>query len=124
MASGLAEKMDKSMSVDFNPRQALHDIWQVVVAANKYVEESKPWVLAKDEKKQDELKSFMYTLLEAIRIIGVSLSPFMPHTSTAILASVGAPEVSRESLSTWGLLASGVTITKGSPLFQKIKDED
>ena len=67
---------------------ALEKIWEVIKRANKYIEETKPWVLAKQDKER--LKTVLYTLAETIRIIAVYLAPFMPNTSEAILKQLGA----------------------------------
>ncbi len=90
-------------SNDFNFGQALDAIWQLIAMANKYVEETKPWNLAKEEKTE-ELKNFIALLIKVIKAVGRALAPFMPNTSAAILAQV----------------SEGV-IKKGNPLFPRIE---
>lgn len=124
IARSLGEKLTTCMNDDLNPRAALQAVWQLVDAANKFVEETKPWTLAKDAGKRDELARFMYVLLEAIRVIGVALSSFLPETAEKILASLQHPQCDWDALVRWGLLKPGTTIEKGQPLFQKVKDEE
>ncbi len=68
---------------------ALTDIWKLVSRTNKYIDETTPWSLAKDESKQDRLATVMYNLCESIRIISVLIAPFMPNTAPLIRAQLG-----------------------------------
>ena len=92
-----------SWSSDFG--LALEKIWEVIGLTNKYVEETKPWNLAK-EGKEEELKAFIRLLVEAIRRIGQELAPFMPKTAESIILQLGERE-----------------IKKGNPLFPRIETE-
>jgi methionyl-tRNA synthetase len=67
---------------------ALEEIWKIINAANKYIEETKPWNLAK-EKKEEELKAFIYLLTDLIRSLGEAIAPFMPQTALAIKEQIG-----------------------------------
>ena len=88
---------------DFNFSSALEKIWEVINMANKYVEEVKPWNLAK-EKKEDELKEFIYLLVEVIREVVENISSFMPQTAESIIQQIGKER-----------------IQKGKPLFPRIE---
>jgi methionyl-tRNA synthetase len=122
-AEQLCGNLEKCMVQDFDPRCALSEIWALITAANKYIEDTKPWQLAKETTKSAELAVFMYILLETIRIVGVALTPFLPATGKKIVALLKEEIAGRDSLTHWGSLASGKTLEKGEPLFPKIEDE-
>jgi len=102
---------------------ALSDVWSLVRRANKYIDETAPWVLAKDESKKAELAQVMYMLAETLRILAVLISPFMPNTPKAIYAQLN---ITDENLKTWdsiltfGRLSGDVSITKGEVVFPRI----
>jgi len=87
---------------DFNFGSALEKIWELINMANKYIEDTKPWNLLK-ENKTDELKEFICVLVEVIRKVADEISPFMPNTAKSILEQIGKD-----------------TIKKGNPLFPRI----
>ncbi len=91
---------------DLNFGAALESIWEIIGMANKYVEETKPWNLAK-ENKTEELKNFICLLIKVIRAVGHAIAPFMPMTAEAIGAQVGAD-----------------SIQKGNPLFPRIETQE
>ena len=99
------------MIPDFEFSAALSRIWEVVGMANKFIEESKPWALAK-EKKTEELASVIYSLLEVLRVTAVSISPFMPETAISINRKLGLKEGRP--------LEEGIRINKLEPLFPRI----
>jgi len=100
-ANALADKVKRSMEkVDFC--SALTSVWELINKANKYVEVTKPWNLAK-EKKTKELEGFISTLIDVIRTVESGISPFMPHTALSISKQVGKDK-----------------IEKGKPLFPRI----
>lgn len=104
-----------------DPRAALLAVWELVTDANRFVEESKPWQLAK-EKKTEALAQVLYDLLESIRFIGVLLAPFLPVTSDKIcrLFQINqAPSI--DMAAKWGGLKAGSVIQKGEPLFPKVE---
>ncbi|MCD6539572.1 MAG: methionine--tRNA ligase [Candidatus Omnitrophica bacterium] len=105
--------------------QALENVWELVKVANKSVEERKPWILFK-EKKREVLENFIYSLLEAIRIIAVYLYPFIPDTAQSIYIQLGLEkELRRANLfeeTKWGLLSEGIKIRKLPPLFPRIEN--
>ncbi len=119
----LGEELEKRISVlDF--AGALSKIWEVVNAANKLIEDSKPWALAK-ENKRAQLESLLYTLLESLRIIALSIYPFMPATSISIMKQLGMAEdpsaMKFSNLKTWGSLKDGLKVNKSAPLFPRIE---
>ena len=123
-ASGLREKVDDF--VDKTQLQnALVEIFKVVSRANKYIDETAPWILAKDEAKRARLATVLYNLLDTIRIVATLLSAFMPTTMPKALEQIGACEncASYENAGTFGTLPKDVTVHKGEALFPRIDVE-
>lgn len=102
---------------------SLDEIWTVVNRANKYIDETAPWVLAKDEASRPRLGTVLYNLVETIRIIASLLSPYMPETSQKIAEQINASELSYESTKTFGLTKAGTKVGGAVPLFQRIDAE-
>ena len=102
--------------------QALTELWALISRTNKYIDETAPWVLAKDEANRARLAAVMYNLCEAIRIISILVSPFLPHTAPKIQAQLGAPAdvLSWEQAGEWGLLPAGFSVQKGEIIFPRI----
>jgi methionyl-tRNA synthetase len=105
--------------------RALQSIWEVVGAANKYIDDTTPWALAKDSAQQERLGTVMYNLLEAVRLLALLVSPFMPDTGARIRTLLGLdPD---QALITgqdgWGGLQPGTQIAKAEPLFPRIEAE-
>lgn len=102
--------------------QALTELWALISRTNKYIDETAPWVLAKDETNRARLAAVMYNLCEAIRIISILVSPFLPHTAPKIQAQLGAPAavLSWEQAGEWGLLPDGFSVQKGEIIFPRI----
>lgn len=121
MASGLRDEVDREMA-HFAFQNALANIFKVTSRANKYIDETAPWVLAKDEANRPRLASVMYNLLETIRICAVLLQPFMPQTCEEIFRQIGAaPEQTTwDSLDAFGALPANVTVQKGKAIFPRI----
>ena len=117
-AKKTAECMDKLKVAD-----AMDCIWGIVNRANKYIDETMPWVLAKSDEGRERLKTVMYNLIEAIRFITSLLGSFMPDTQTAIAKQTGADELSWESLAEFGKTKSGVKVGAAEPLFARIDAE-
>ena len=113
-----AECMEKLRVAD-----AMDCIWTIVNRANKYIDETMPWVLAKSDDGREKLKTVMYNLVEAIRFITSLLGSFMPDTQTAIAAQTGADELTWESLSRFGGTRAGVKVGEARPLFARIDAE-
>lgn len=103
-------------------KQALEAIFTAVDRANKYIDETEPWKLGKDESQKGRLASVLYNLLDAIRIISALLSPFMPATMPKVWKQIGASEadVTYDKLSVFGVLPENVTVCKGEILFPRI----
>ncbi|MDE6785284.1 MAG: methionine--tRNA ligase [Ruminococcus sp.] len=106
-------------------KQALEKIFAAVDRANKYIDETEPWKLGKDESRKARLATVLYNLLDGIRIISTLLSPFMPSTVPEIWNQIGASEgdVKYENLSVFGVLPENVTVHKGKILFPRIDVE-
>ena len=124
VAEQLGKTLEKNMNDDYDPRSAITAIWHLINTANKFVEDTKPWNIAKEEARRDELALFMYALLEAIRIIGVALVSFLPETGEKILSLLHEDTVNAHALHTWGLLRPGTCLERGQPLFPKIEDAE
>lgn len=102
---------------------AMDCIWNIVNRANKYIDETMPWVLAKTDEGREKLKTVMYNLVEAIRFITSLIGSFMPDTQTAIAAQTGADELEWESLSRFGGTRAGVKVGEAKPIFARIDAE-
>lgn len=116
--SKVEERMNK---LDFS--NALEEIWKVVRRTNKYIDETTPWVLAKDEENKDRLDTVLYNLAESIRIISVLIQPFMDSTAKKIWVHFGIDEgqgTSWEDIMEFGKLETGLKVHKGEPLFPRI----
>ncbi len=102
---------------------ALDAIISLAKRSNKYIDETMPWSLAKDDDKKDRLATVLYNLLESIRFTAVLLSPFMPETSEKIFAQLNTDVKDYESLKTFGALKTGNKVTAPTPLFNRIDAE-
>lgn len=107
---------------DFQFSNALSELWTLISRTNKYIDETAPWALAKDEANTARLAAVMYNLCESIRIISVLVTPFLPHSAPKIQEQLGAPAdvLTWESTSEWGLLPEGFTVHKGDIIFPRI----
>ena len=104
--------------------KALISIWELINTANKYIVGNEPWILSKDATQRERLIAIIYNLLEALRIIAILITPFMPGTAQKILSSLGVKDISKQNMAStrqWGLLENGLTITKGGALFPRIE---
>ena len=124
MARGLPGRVERELDTLQMP-QALAEIFRFISRTNKYVDETTPWLLAKDASKKDRLATVMYNLLESIRIAAILLSPFMPHTSPEIFRQIGATGdiATWESAKTFGLLPADIHVKKSEALFPRIDAE-
>lgn len=120
-ALALRAKVDEFMDKT-QLQNALAEIFKLVSRANKYIDETAPWVIAKDEGKQARLASVLYNLLETIRIACTLLVPFMPQTMPKALEQIGATEseISYSACAKFGVLPQNVTVKKGEVLFPRI----
>lgn len=115
----VAAKMEEYRIAD-----ALDEIWTVLRRANKYIDETAPWVLAKDEKNKPRLEQIMYNLLETICIAANLLKPFMPATCAEILSELGAVEKDYENLDKFGLTPEYAVTNQPKTLFERVNFED
>lgn len=104
---------------------ALAEIFKVISRANKYIDETTPWVLGKDESKKARLATVLYNLLEAIRLSTTLLSCFMPTTMPKVWEQIGASKslITYENAGKYGVLPADVTVKKGPALFPRIDVE-
>ena len=121
MASSLRETYAGYMD-NFGTQQALIEVFKVISRANKYIDETAPWILAKDESKRARLATVLYNLLETLRITVTLLLPFMPDSCAKAFAQIGAaPEQTTwDNAAVWGVLPADVTVHKGETLFPRI----
>ena len=122
--SALRGKYEAEME-KFQFQNGLEAIFKVIQRANKYIDETAPWVLAKDEANRARLASVMYNLLETIRICTILLTPFIPASCEKIFAQIGAAADCRDwdSAAEWGRLSASVTVHKGEAIFPRIDME-
>ncbi|MEH7664157.1 methionine--tRNA ligase [Bacillus velezensis] len=105
---------------------ALSTLWQLISRTNKYIDETAPWVLAKDQEKEKELRSVMYHLAESLRISAVLLQPFLTQTPEKMFAQLGVEDQSLkawDSIQTFGQLKNA-KVNKGEPLFPRLEAEE
>ena len=121
MIVSLREKYAAAMDA-FAPQTALAEVFRLISRANKYIDETAPWVLAKDEANRARLAGVMYHLLEAIRVSAILLTPFMPDSCEKIFAQIGAEggAVTWDAAASFGVLPDGARVTKGETLFPRI----
>ena len=124
MASSLRDRYENEMD-HFGTQAAATEVFKVLSRANKNVDETAPWVLARDPEKKPRLATVLYNLLEALRICVVLLQPYMPDTCVKAFEQIGAPEAVRtwESASEFGALPADVAVVKGDTLFPRIDME-
>ena len=122
MASALRGKYEEAME-HFAPHKALEEVFAVVQRANKYIDENAPWALAKDmDANGARLAHVLYNLLEATRVCGILLTPFMPQTMEKLFAQIGADESVQtwDAAGQWGALPETVTVHRGDALFPRV----
>ncbi len=121
MASALCEPVSKLIE-QAQLSKALEEIFKVVSRANKYIDETAPWVLAKNEANKPRLARVLYNLLETIRITSSLLYPFMPATMPKVWEQIGASaeDTVYEKISTFGVLPAQIKVSKGEVLFPRI----
>ena len=121
MISSLREKYDAQME-KYAFQNALAEVFKVISRTNKYIDETAPWALGKDETKKARLATVLYNLLESLRVSASLLSPFMPESAEKIAEQIGATaeNLSYENAAKYGVLAKNVTVHKGTTLFPRI----
>ena len=123
LINGVRDEYEKEMDT-FALQNGLAAIFKVLGRANKYIDETAPWILGKDESKKERLASVLFNLTEAIRVSAILLSPFMPATSEKMLASLGC----ENSLCSWDdaryiARTEPLTVHKGENLFPRLDME-
>ena len=115
----LKSKVENRMN-ELKVGEAIEEIFEVLRKCNKYIDETMPWSLAKDEDKKDRLKTVLYNLLESIRICSVLLQPFMPETSEKIFKQLNTTISDYDSINEFGALEQGKTLNEPTHLFDRI----
>jgi len=121
MAKGLRDVYEQNME-SYLTQAAVLEVFKVISRANKYIDETAPWILAKDEKNKARLATVMYDLLETIRITTTLLQPVIPDSCEKAFAQIGAIEKDKawDNAATFGVLPADVTVQKGDTLFPRI----
>jgi len=122
VAVSTADRTAKCMET-LHVADALDEIWTTLRRSNKYIDETMPWALAKNEETRERLGTVMYNLVESIRIAAVHLSAFLPETAEKIFAQLGITEKSYESTLAFGATKAGVKVGEASPLFARIDEK-
>lgn len=107
---------------EFKTSDALEEIMNLARRSNKYIDETMPWALAKDETKKARLGGVLYNLLESIRFIAVLIEPFMPETSKSIFAQINTKDTDYDSLNEFGKTKAGDKVGTATPLFLRIDE--
>ncbi len=118
--SSLDEKVTVKMD-DLHIGEALDEIFDVLRKSNKYIDDTTPWILAKDETKKGRLETVLYNLLESIRICAIFLSPFLPDTSEKIFNQLNTQNRTYETKD-FGMLESPITLITPQHLFSRIDE--
>lgn len=121
-ALGVLPKMTKAID-EFRMADAVSEVIALARRSNKYIDETLPWALAKDEAQKDRLSTVLYNLTESIRFIAVLLKPFMPDTAEKILAQLNCGIDTLDSLADFGAIPEGHQVGTASPLFGRIDAE-
>lgn len=112
-------KFNKLMD-EFNFNAALEAVWTLIRRANKYVDETEPWILGRDEGNKERLDRVLYNLAETIRIVAQLIEPVMKNTTATILEKIGTDNKGFESAGEFGLLEEGARVSKGANLFDRL----
>ncbi len=115
--TGFTENMDT-----FHAADALDAVFTLLRRANKYIDETTPWALAKDESQRERLGTVLYNLLEALRISAILLYPAIPNAAEKILASIGSPDDSFDSAAAFGVTRPGATVGEQCVLFARLDE--
>ncbi|MBO5733420.1 MAG: methionine--tRNA ligase [Clostridia bacterium] len=107
---------------EYKTSDALEEIMILARRSNKYIDETMPWALAKDEAQKARLGGVLYNLIESIRFIAVLLQPFMPETAKSIFEQINAKDTAWESLDAFGKTKAGEKVGTATPLFQRLDE--
>ena len=122
VALAMPGKVEAKMN-ELKVADAIDEIFVLLRRANKYIDETTPWILAKDENTHARLGTVLYNLLEAIRFAAVALEPFLPETSARILSQLNTTNGGLESLTTFGVLEVGGQVNAPEILFARLDME-
>lgn len=103
--------------------EALGHIWTLIGRANKYIDETTPWILARDEEKKGRLGGVLYNLMEVLRIVSALVEPFLPSTAHKIVEQTNAKDISFDSILSFGGTVAGTKVSKGDIIFPRIDVE-
>ena len=124
IALAMPKKVQAYMD-EFKASKALDEIFVLLRRTNKYIDDTMPWALAKDESKKDRLATVLYNLIEAIRFAAIALEPNMPSTSTKILDQINTDQRNFLDLNTFGLYQEGTKVTeKPQQLFARLDPKE
>ncbi|KZL90001.1 methionine--tRNA ligase [Clostridium magnum] len=122
LALATPKKVEKSID-DLKIPEALDSIWELIGRSNKYIDETTPWILAKDEAKKERLGTVLYNLSEALRIVSVCVSSFLPETSENINKQLNVELTTWDSVASFDGTSAGTKVSKGELLFPRIDVE-
>lgn len=122
LALETVKRVDKLLG-EYRVSDALDAIFNLARRSNKYIDETAPWILAKDDANSARLGTVLYNLLESIRFIAILVSPFMPDTASAILQQINCNVTSYETLQSFGGLTAGNRVGTATPLFARLDSE-
>jgi methionyl-tRNA synthetase len=122
LALATPKKVEKSID-DLKIPEALDSIWELIGRSNKYIDETTPWILAKDESKKERLGTVLYNLAEALRIASVCISAFLPETSENINKQLNVEVITWDSVASFDGTSAGTKVNKGDLLFPRIDVE-
>ena len=105
---------------EFRIADAVSEVIALARRSNKYIDETLPWALAKDESKKDRLSTVLYNLIESIRFIALLIKPFMPETTDKIMAQINCDITDFDTLTSFGAIAESHTVATATPLFERI----
>ena len=112
------DKMDNLRIAD-----SLDEVFEIFKRCNKYIDETTPWILAKDESKLDRLSTVMYNLVESIRIGAVLLQAYLPDTASSIFNQINTDITSYDTIGEFGKYVSGTKVGEAKVLFQRIEEK-
>ena len=120
------KKVDEKME-ELQFGNALVEIWEIIAKTNKYIDETSPWVLAKQEEQKEKLGAVMYHIVENLRIVATLLKAFIPQTAKSILEQLGLTKseyATWESIQKYNKKLKSITVVeKGIPLFVRLEKE-
>jgi methionyl-tRNA synthetase len=122
LALATPKKVEQSID-NLKIPEALDSIWELIGRSNKYIDETTPWILAKDEAKKERLGTVLYNLSEALRIVSVCVSAFLPETSENINKQLNVELTTWDSVASFDGTSAGTKVNKGELLFPRIDVE-